>query len=61
MWWFGLKMPLNNIIFNAQNRTDLINGGGKAQVPCLRIEGESGQVQWMYESADIIRYLKSKS
>ncbi len=33
--------------------------GGKAMVPCLRIE-EQGQVQWMYESADIIQYLNQR-
>ncbi|RBP53144.1 glutaredoxin family protein [Arenicella xantha] len=35
----------------------LMAGGGKTQVPCLRIEQANGDVQWMYESDDIIRYL----
>jgi len=35
----------------------LMSGGGKTQVPCLRIEGADGKVEWMYESDDIIRYL----
>ena len=39
-------------------RSELMAGGGKAQVPCLRIEGEGGKVSWMYESADIIKYLR---
>ncbi|MCJ8315121.1 MAG: glutathione S-transferase N-terminal domain-containing protein [Saccharospirillaceae bacterium] len=60
MWWFGIKMPLKEIMFNAQNKVDLIEGGGKSQVPCLRIENENGTVFWMYESKDIIEYLKSK-
>lgn len=60
LWWLGLKMPLKDIMFHPANNTDLIAGGGKSQVPCLRIEGENGQVRWMYESIDIIRYLKSK-
>ena len=59
MWWFGIKMPLKDILFHPQNKTDLINGGGKSQVPCLRIE-KNGVVQWMYESADIIAYLKTQ-
>jgi len=37
-------------------QSELVAGGGKGQVPCLRIESEDGQVQWMYESNDIIRY-----
>ncbi|WP_120510782.1 glutaredoxin family protein [Photobacterium salinisoli] len=39
---------------------ELINGGGKRKVPCLRIEKEDGQVEWMYESADIIQYLENR-
>lgn len=35
----------------------LMQGGGKTQVPCLRIEQSDGQVEWMYESNDIIQYL----
>jgi len=27
-------------------------------VPCLRIDKDDGSVQWMYESNDIIAYLK---
>ena len=33
-------------------------GGGKRQVPCLRIEATPGEVQWLYESMDIIAYLQ---
>ena len=39
------------------DRHDLIAGGGKAQVPCLRLVSEEGD-QWMYESDDIIHYLR---
>jgi len=38
-------------------RQELITGGGKSQVPCLRIEQQDGAVQWMYESDDILDYL----
>ena len=46
-------------MFNSRNNTDLIAGGGKNQVPCLRIETGSGDVRWLYESIDIVRYLKT--
>lgn len=59
LWW-GLKIPLREIIFNSQNNADLIAGGGKSQVPCLRIETETGDVGWLYESIDIVRYLKTE-
>lgn len=39
----------------------LKQGGGKTQVPCLRIEDQAGEVQWMYESDEIIRYLKQQA
>lgn len=38
---------------------ELLAGGGRAQVPCLRIESTSGS-RWLYESEDIIRYLDKK-
>ncbi len=60
LWWLGLKVPLKDILFHSENNADLIVGGGKSQVPCLRIENDSGDVRWMYESIDIIRYLKSE-
>lgn len=43
-----------------QHRRTLIQHGGKAQVPCLRIERD-GRVEWLYESADIINYLQKQS
>jgi glutathione S-transferase len=58
LWWLGLKIPLKDILSRPENRADLIAGGGKSQVPCLRIEKECGDILWMYESVEIIRYLK---
>ena len=41
---------------------ELLKGGGKSQVPCLRIEQISKtnetEVVWLYESDDIIEYIK---
>ena len=59
LWWLNLEIPLKEIMYHPDNKADLIAGGGKSQVPCLRIEGENGEVRWMYESMDIVRYLKS--
>ena len=33
--------------------------GGKYQVPCLRITQENNEDNWLYESDDIILYLKN--
>jgi glutaredoxin len=42
------------------HRSDLEAGGGRIKAPCLRIEGENDEVQWMYESKDIIHYLSER-
>ena len=60
LWWWGLKIQLKDIMFHPLNNTELVAGGGKSQVPCLRIESEDGEVRWMYESVDIISYLKKE-
>lgn len=38
-------------------REELVAGGGKRQVPCLRIEQEDGSLEWLYESSAINAYL----
>jgi len=39
---------------------ELIEEGGKYQVPCLKITADDGSVQWMYESTAINQYLDEK-
>ena len=43
-----------------KNRDDLVHGGGKAKVPCLKITDQAGQTQWLYESGEIINYLQGR-
>lgn len=43
-----------------KNREDLVSGGGKAKVPCLKITDQAGDVQWLYESGAIISYLRGR-
>ena len=40
-----------------QHRATLEAGGGKVQVPCLRID-EGGETRWVYESNAIIAHLE---
>ncbi|MCF8197307.1 MAG: glutathione S-transferase N-terminal domain-containing protein [Sulfuritalea sp.] len=42
------------------NRENLVLGGGKAKVPCLKIADVDGSSQWMYESDAIIAYLRGR-
>lgn len=56
----ALKIEERNIRHNPDWSDELRSGGGKTQVPCLRIEGPEGATRWMYESDDIVAYLKGR-
>lgn len=43
-----------------ESREELLTGGGELKVPCLRITDADGSVRWMYESNDIIAYLRKQ-
>jgi len=45
---------------NAAYRSELQQGGGAVKVPCLKITDASGKSQWLYDSAAIIAYLRSR-
>lgn len=55
----NLDIEKRNANENPQYQAELIEGGGHWQTPCLRIENE-GNVEWLYESSDIIDYLNKK-
>ncbi len=54
-----IKLENRNIAEGAHLEA-LMVGGGKRQVPCLRIQGDDGQNHWLYESMDIMAYLKQQ-
>lgn len=61
----AMKRSTLNIPTHDANRCDssrqkLMAGGGKLKVPCLRIETDNGDEQWMYESSDIIAFLQNR-
>lgn len=56
----SLPIELRDAQKNRQHREELLQGGGAIKVPCLRISDEQGKVQWMYESAEINRYLHQR-
>ena len=49
----GIGIPMKNIDADSHLRKELTAMGGKAQVPCLMIDGKV-----LYESSDIIEWLK---
>jgi glutaredoxin len=42
------------------HRDELVAGGGRAMVPCLRITDPAGNHEWLYESGKIIDYLRGR-
>ena len=55
----SVNIELRDVKNNRQYRAELAAGGGRIKVPCLRIEKE-GKVEWMYESSDIVSYIKTE-
>ena len=60
MMRLGVDVELRNIHGDRVRYDELVRGGGKKQVPCLRIEHENGGVEWLYESSDIIAWLEAE-
>ena len=63
------RRQIHRLSLNIENRDarndpqwnqELINDGGKYQVPCLKITAADGSVSWMYESTEINQYLDEK-
>ena len=52
------SVELKNLSGDRELRSELIKNGGKSKVPCLKIAA-GNKDKWLYESADIIRYLKN--
>lgn len=55
----GLEIELRDAQHDPQVRAELLEKGGKVQVPCLRIPSADGD-RWLYESDDIIAHLQER-
>ena len=55
----NVPVALRDAKNDAVRRQELLEQGGKVQVPCLRIE-QSGEVRWLYESKAIGAYLNER-
>jgi len=56
----SLPIELRDAQNDPKHRADLLQGAGKVQTPCLQIDDEQGNIQWMYESNDIVKYLQQR-
>ena len=54
----SLNVELRDAQHDPVHRAALLQGGGKIMTPCLKITDAHGDSQWMYESDEIIRYLR---
>jgi len=56
----SLNIELKDAKNNTKYKEELMREGGKYKVPCLRIETDTGDIKWLYESDSIISYLKTE-
>ena len=56
----SLPIQLREAQHDVKHRGELLQGGGKVQTPCLQIVDKNGNIQWMYESSAIIKYLQQR-
>jgi glutaredoxin len=56
----SLDIELRDAQHDAAHRAALLQGGGKPVAPCLRIRDDQGNSRWMYESGEIIAYLRGR-
>jgi len=56
----SLNIETRDALREESSREELLAGGGKIKVPCLRIADDEGNATWMYESSDIITYLQGR-
>jgi len=59
LWWMGAEIEMRDIDADSRHERELISGGGRRQVPCLRIEEPDGGERWLYESRDIVAHLRA--
>ena len=56
----SLNIELRDAKNNTEYKEELTREGGKYKVPCLRVETDTGDIKWLYESNNIISYLKTE-
>jgi len=56
----GLNIETRDARNDPRWHNELIEQGGKYQVPCLRIDKGNDDIEWLYESKNIIRYLDQR-
>ncbi len=55
----GIEVPLRDVNTDRAAFRELLDNTRRTTVPCLRIQ-RGAEVEWMFESMDIIRYLAQR-
>jgi glutaredoxin 2 len=56
----GIRLELRDTLANRDYADEVVQATGRRTVPVLRIEADDGEVKWLPESADIVRYLRDR-
>jgi glutaredoxin len=56
----GLNIETRDARSDPRWQAELIQQGGRYQVPCLRIDTGGDTIEWLYDSKNIIRYLDQR-
>lgn len=56
----GLKIETRDAQHDSTHRAALEAGGGRVKVPCLFIQKDDGQQEWLYESDAITAWLQER-
>ena len=57
---YSLDIELRDAKNNINHKQKLVKEGGVHKVPCLRIDNNGSDTEWLYGSNKIISYLKSE-
>ncbi|WP_441003609.1 glutaredoxin family protein [Pseudocolwellia agarivorans] len=57
----NIEVSLKDINESKKHNNALIQEGGKRQVPCLKIVKNNSAPVWLYESDEIIEFLKNST
>ena len=53
----GIEISMRDTMRDMAAFRELLVGGGRTTVPCLKMTNTNGETTWLYESNDIIEYL----
>lgn len=55
-----VEVEKRNVMEEPKWRKEQAEATGRTQVPCLKITKDDGESAWLFESADIIRFLQNQ-